>query len=66
MTPILFSTCQGKYNRGAAERIYQAYYWCHERCRQRMAEGGLDMPAPILASLYASLQKGMESFEHCR
>lgn len=35
-------------------------------CRQRITEGGLDMPAPILATLYTSLQKGIESFEQCR
>ena len=35
-------------------------------CRQRMTEGGLDMPAPILSNLFSSLQKGLEAFEHCR
>lgn len=35
-------------------------------CRQRMCEGGLDMPGPVVATLYASLQKGLDSFEHCR
>lgn len=31
-----------------------------------MAEGGLGMPAPILATMYQSLQKGLEAFESCR
>ena len=34
--------------------------------RQRMAEGGLDMPAPILATAYQSLSRGLEAFEGCR
>lgn len=31
-----------------------------------MAEGGLDMPAPILATAYQSLSRGLEAFEGCR
>lgn len=31
-----------------------------------MVEDGLDMPAPILATMYSSLQKGLEAFEQCR
>lgn len=52
--------------RGAAERVYQVYHWAHERCRQRMSEGGLDVPGPVLATLFTSLQKGLDNFEHCR
>ncbi|PRW56008.1 hypothetical protein C2E21_5243 [Chlorella sorokiniana] len=62
----LFTNSQGKYVRGAAERVYQVFQWLHARCRQRMAEGGLDMPAPILATAYQSLSRGLEAFEGCR
>ncbi|KAL4440997.1 hypothetical protein ABPG77_010428 [Micractinium sp. CCAP 211/92] len=61
-----FGPSQGKYVRGAAERTYQVFSWVHERCRHRMVEDGLDMPAPILATMYSSLQKGLEAFEQCR
>lgn len=44
----------------------QVFFWTHERCRLRMAEGGLDMPAPILTQIFGALQKGIEAFEHCR
>lgn len=40
--------------------------WLPRLCRKRITEGGLDMPAPILSTLYSSLQKGLEAFEQCR
>ncbi|KAI7843871.1 hypothetical protein COHA_002419 [Chlorella ohadii] len=61
----LFTNSQGKYVRGAAERVYQVFQWVHARCRQRMVEGGLDMPAPILATAYQSMSRGLEAFEGC-
>lgn len=61
-----FGPSQGKYVRGAAERTYQVFNWVHERFRQRMVEGGMDMPAPILSTAYTSLQKGLDAFEQCR
>ncbi|KAI3436472.1 hypothetical protein D9Q98_005889 [Chlorella vulgaris] len=62
----MFANSQGKYVRGAAERLYTLYFLVHERFRQRLTEGGLDMPAPILTNMYTSLQKGMDGFEQCR
>ncbi|KAL4857841.1 Pentatricopeptide repeat-containing protein [Chlorella vulgaris] len=59
----MFANSQGKYVRGAAERLYTLYFLVHERFRQRLTEGGLDMPAPILSNMYTSLQKGMDGFE---
>lgn len=44
----------------------QAFYWTQERLRVRVAEGGLALPAPILASLWSSLDAGLEAFEQCR
>jgi hypothetical protein len=63
---LLYTSSQGEYRRGAAERVYQVYLWAHEAVRLRMAAGGLDMPPPILAQIYGALQKGIEAFEHCR
>ena len=42
------------------------YFSLHELCRQRTAEGGLGMPAPVLATFYTSLDRGLSAFEQCR
>ena len=41
----LFANSQGKYVRGAAERVYQVYFWVHECCRQRMTEASASASA---------------------
>lgn len=63
---------QAQHNRATPHRSLlftplptQVYYWVHEAMRLRIAEGGLDMPTPILTQIFGALQKGIEAFEHC-
>ena len=62
----LWSSDTGEVVRGANERPYQLFYALTERLRRRMAEGRLDMPSPILATLWQSIAAAVQSFESCR
>lgn len=62
----LWSSDTGDVVRGASERPYQLFFALSERLRKRIAEGGLDMPAPILATLWQTVSASIQSFEACR
>jgi predicted membrane chloride channel (bestrophin family) len=66
METQLFSPGSGRYIKGASERVYQVYHWIHTRLTKRMAEGGMDMPAPIMATAWQNLSNGLIAFEGCR
>ena len=62
----LFSADKSPYIPGGSERVYRVFMWIHERLRKRMTEGGLDMPAPIMATAWTELGLGLQKFERCR
>lgn len=51
--------------RGAVERPYKVIFAVMELIRRRTAAGGLDMPAPILSTIWQNLTLGVSNFEHC-
>ncbi len=54
------------YMRGATERPYKVMYSTIELIRNRFEQGGLNMPPPILATMWQSLNTSIQSFETCR
>lgn len=51
--------------RGAAERPYKVMYACMEVIRRRFEAGGINMPAPILSTVWQNISAGIANFEHC-
>jgi predicted membrane chloride channel (bestrophin family) len=52
--------------RGAAERPYELIFSTAELLRRRYDQGGINMPSPVIAQLWAILEKAVDSFERCR
>ncbi|KAL4524563.1 hypothetical protein Ndes2526B_g06763 [Nannochloris sp. 'desiccata'] len=52
--------------RGATERPYRLFFSTIELIRRRCEAGGITMPPPVIAQLWATLEKSIESFERCR
>ena len=62
----LWTSDTASFIRGAVERPYQVLYALLECLHTRHDAGGLNMPAPILATVWQSINTGIQSFEHCR
>ena len=54
------------YMRGATERPYKLIFSTLELIRHRFEKGGLNMPAPILASIWQAMDHSIQAFEQCR
>ena len=51
---------------GAAERVAATYTWLQQVLQERATDGGLGVPAPVLANMYRSLTEGYRAFQSCR
>ncbi|KAK9805550.1 hypothetical protein WJX72_004682 [[Myrmecia] bisecta] len=63
---VFFQPTTGMYTPGAAERVNVVYAWLQQQLQERLAEGGLALPAPIASRMWQMLSEGYIDFEGCR
>ena len=51
--------------RGAIERPYKVIYAVTELIRRRFEDGGVNIPAPILATVHQNFNAAIQAFENC-